>query len=137
MCGEKNTERNSEFWMGIEPTTLCTLVKCSTYGLFTNLSEFRSILLPMFIQFLLSNLQINVFHGNESDACVIKSTTCIFLVMTSKRCIIMQSVRAVVVFEKRNKYSSIQQSVVVPLSFWLLFLLSVHQLYKTKSKQSS
>ena len=62
-------------------------------------------------------------------------TTCIFLVMTSKMCIIMQSFRAVVVFEKRN--SSIQQSVVVPLSFWLLFLLSVHQLYKTKSKQSS
>ena len=47
----------------------------------------------------------------------------------------MQSFRAVVVFEKRN--SSIQQSVVVPLSFWLLFLLSVHQLYKIKSKQSS
>lgn len=131
MCGEKNTQRNSEFPMGIEPMTLRTLVKCSTYGLFTNLSEFRSILLPMFIQFLLSNL----FHGNESDACVIKSTTCIFLVMTSKRCIIMQSFRAVVVFEKRN--SSIQQSVVVPLSFWLLFPLSVHQLYKTKSKQSS
>ena len=73
ICGEKNTERHSEFRMGIEPTTLRTLVKYSTYGLFTNLSEFRSILLPMFIQFLLSNLQINVFHGNESDACVIKS----------------------------------------------------------------
>ena len=65
MCGEKNTERSSDFPMGIEPTTLHTLVKCSTYGLLTNLSEFRSILLPMFIQFLLSNLQINVFHGNE------------------------------------------------------------------------
>ena len=135
MCGEKNTERSSDFPMGIEPTTLRTLVKCSTYGLFTNLSEFRSILLPMFIQFLLSNLQINIFHGNESDACVIKSTTCMFLVMTNKRCIIMQSFRAVVGFEKRN--SSIQQSAVVPLSFWLLFLLSVHQLYKTKSKQST
>ena len=74
ICGEKNTEKNSEFWMGIEPMTFHTLVGCSTYGLFTNLSEFRSILLPMFIQFLLSNLQINIFHGNESDACVIEST---------------------------------------------------------------
>ena len=70
--------------MGIEPTTFCTLVGCSTYGLFTNLSEFRSILLPMFIQFLLSNLQINIFHGNESDAVLLK-VQCIFLVMTSKR----------------------------------------------------
>ena len=74
ICGEKNTEKNSELQMGFEPTTFHTLVGCSTYGLFTNLSEFRSILLPMFIQFMLSNLQINVFHNNESDACVIKST---------------------------------------------------------------
>ena len=74
ICGEKNTEKNSELQLGFEPMTLCALVGCSTYGLFTNLSEFRSILLPMFIQFLLSNLQVNVFHDNESDACVIKST---------------------------------------------------------------
>ena len=72
--------------MGIEPKTFRTLVGYSTYGLFTNLSEFRSILLPMFIQFLLSNLQINIFHSNESDTVLLK-VQCIFLVMTSKRCI--------------------------------------------------
>ena len=31
MCGEKDTEKNSEFQMGIEPTTLRTLVGCSNH----------------------------------------------------------------------------------------------------------
>ena len=75
---ERRTQKKipSSGW-DLNPQPFRTLVGCSTYGLFTNLSEFRSILLPMFIQFLLSNLQINVFHGNESDACVIKSTVCV------------------------------------------------------------
>ena len=31
MCGEEHTEKNSEFQMGIEPTTFSTLVRCSNY----------------------------------------------------------------------------------------------------------
>ena len=31
MCGEKNSEKNSEFQMGIEPTTFQTLVRCSNH----------------------------------------------------------------------------------------------------------
>ena len=31
MCGEKNTEKNSEFQMGIEPATFRTLVGCSNH----------------------------------------------------------------------------------------------------------
>ena len=31
MCGEKDTEKNSEFQMGIEPTTFRTLVECSNH----------------------------------------------------------------------------------------------------------
>ena len=29
MCGEKNTEKNSDLQMGIEPSTFRTLVGCS------------------------------------------------------------------------------------------------------------
>ena len=31
MCGEKNREKNSEFQMGIEPTTSCALGGCSNH----------------------------------------------------------------------------------------------------------
>ena len=31
MCGEKNTENNSEFQMEFEPTTFHTLVGCSDH----------------------------------------------------------------------------------------------------------
>ena len=31
MCGEKNTQKNSEFQVGIEPTTFRTLVACSNH----------------------------------------------------------------------------------------------------------
>ena len=33
MCGEKNTEKNSEFQMGIEPTNFRTIVEFSNHRL--------------------------------------------------------------------------------------------------------
>ena len=45
MCGEKNTEKNSEFQMEFEPTTFHTLVRCSNHWATENSVVSRSILL--------------------------------------------------------------------------------------------
>ena len=39
MCGEKNTENNSEFQMGIEHITFQTLVRCSNHSATGNYSD--------------------------------------------------------------------------------------------------
>ena len=43
MCGERNTEKHSEFQMGIEPTTFRVLVGCSNHGATENSVVSRSI----------------------------------------------------------------------------------------------
>ena len=43
MCGEKNTEKNSEFQMGIEPTVFRTLVGCYNHWATENSVVSRSI----------------------------------------------------------------------------------------------